>query len=178
MFQTSWSADVCLHSLIGSVSCDAEPFHTFCEEEKTWARETTAKRTTRRTRSRRRTARLRPSRQARSNRRHCKKPGFFKNRASFVSRSAGGKCGATNETPGCCPFFALHDLRGLSGSTIGVLAAQSPRHFETVAFHQGGIAEDVRGRAGGAELSGVEQQDSVAEIDDNVEVMRRDDLAA
>ena len=34
MFQSSWSADVCLHSLIGSVSCDAEPFHTFCEEEK------------------------------------------------------------------------------------------------------------------------------------------------
>ncbi len=34
MFQTSWSADVCLHSLTGSVSCDAEPFHTFCEEEK------------------------------------------------------------------------------------------------------------------------------------------------
>ncbi len=34
MFQTSWSADVCLHSLTGSVSCDAEPFPTFCEEEK------------------------------------------------------------------------------------------------------------------------------------------------
>ena len=34
MFQTLWSADVCLHSLTGSVSCDAEPPLTFCEEEK------------------------------------------------------------------------------------------------------------------------------------------------
>ncbi len=34
MFQSSWSADVCLHSLIGSASGDAEPFHTFCEEDK------------------------------------------------------------------------------------------------------------------------------------------------
>ena len=55
---------------------------------------------------------------------------------------------------------------------------QSPRHFETVAFHQRRVAEDVGGRASRAKLSAVEQQHSVTEIDDDVEVVRRDDLAA
>lgn len=45
-------------------------------------------------------------------------------------------------------------------------------------FHQSRVAEDVGGRTGGTKLAAVEQQHSVTEIDDDVEIVRRDDLAA
>ena len=44
--------------------------------------------------------------------------------------------------------------------------------------HERGVAEDVSRRAGGAELPAVEQQHSMTQINNDVEVMRCDDLAA
>ncbi|TXT23000.1 MAG: hypothetical protein FD138_3337 [Planctomycetota bacterium] len=58
------------------------------------------------------------------------------------------------------------------------LRSQPPRNFEAVAVHERGVAEDVVSRATRAELAAVEQQNSVAEIDDDIEIVRRDDLAA
>src|SRR5690242_7688471 len=55
---------------------------------------------------------------------------------------------------------------------------QPPRDFQTVSFHERRVAKNLMRRAGGAKLTAINQQNAVAKIDDNVEIMRADDLAA